>query len=271
LDFFSIQAPQVVGAADSLATTFYADEAASLLFHPPVVPTKIAVIVDSRRSPKLIPLLLHYSSILGPEWPIHLYTSESWIPPNSGVFRRVVAEGRIAVKLLPPGIEATNQQQVSHILATPVFWEQLKPASHILLFSANSILCSNSPRIVDDFITYDFVGAPIVNQHIGGNRFDLSLWNRSLIHRILTDTGRPKGVSTMRPVEFDMKYIMQRLFEYRAKLPSSEAAGQFARESSFSGSYMGATDPGWWEEGDRAIVRLGCPEIELTESEVWGR
>jgi hypothetical protein len=36
---------------------------------------KIAVILESRPLPHLVPLLLHFSTVLGPDWPIQVFTS----------------------------------------------------------------------------------------------------------------------------------------------------------------------------------------------------
>lgn len=39
------------------------------------------------------------------------------------------------------------------------------PASHVLLFQGDSIICSNSDQHMEDYLKFDFVGAPIGPGH----------------------------------------------------------------------------------------------------------
>lgn len=66
-------------------------------------------------------------------------------------------------------------------------WESLAPAEHILIFQSDSMLCANAARSVDDYLEYDFVGAPIAS-HLGkGYNGGLSLRKRSSILRVLEE------------------------------------------------------------------------------------
>lgn len=61
-------------------------------------------------------------------------------------------------------------------------WEDLAPAEHILLFESDSMICANAARSVDDYIKYDFIGSPIVDDKSTGG---LSLRRRSTVLRVL--------------------------------------------------------------------------------------
>ncbi|KAA8572414.1 hypothetical protein EYC84_003036 [Monilinia fructicola] len=90
---------------------------------------KVAVIIEDSYRPEVIPLVLHFGSVLGPTWPILIYTS----------------------------IEETHG------------CGNLAPAEHILLFNSDSMLCSNAATSVDNFFAYDLIGTPVKDKgHRGG-------------------------------------------------------------------------------------------------------
>lgn len=79
------------------------------------VSTKVAVIVENRIQGKLIPLILHFAAILGPEWPIIIYTSTESVGmfSASAAFNRHRASGRIQIRMLPITILFTNSNSVN--------------------------------------------------------------------------------------------------------------------------------------------------------------
>jgi hypothetical protein len=127
-----------------------------------VIGKKVATIIESRKFDNLIPLILHFSSVLGPSWPIVLFTS---LPQadlgDSAAFMEGLSDGRFEIRSLPSNVTFTNHKDVSSFLTKPWFWEQLAPADHVLIFQADSIICANAQQHVDDYLEYDMIGAPI--------------------------------------------------------------------------------------------------------------
>ena len=150
---------------------------------------KVAVIVDTRASGNIVPLVLHFSAVLGPTWPVLIYTpSENFGTfTTSAALLRYQAIGRVVVRPLAEGVWFPNWDSVSGFLTTSWLWEELAPAEHILLFQSDSILCSNSVRSVEDFFEYDYIGAPIHPVWGAGFNGGLSLRKRSTILKVLTD------------------------------------------------------------------------------------
>lgn len=81
----------------------------------------------------------------------------------------------------PLQIHNSNHSQFHRI------WRQLAPAEHILLFQADSMLCANAARSVEEFFKFDFVGAPIAENLGRGYNGGLSLRRRSLMEHITTE------------------------------------------------------------------------------------
>jgi hypothetical protein len=151
------------------------------------VTTKAAVIVETRFRANLIPLILHFSTVLGPTWPILIYTSAESTGQfsSSAALGRYLKAGAIQVRMLPQTVLFTNSDSVNEFMTTKWLWEELAPAEHILIFQSDSMLCANAARSVDDFFAYDFVGAPIAKDLGKGYSGGLSLRKRSTILYIL--------------------------------------------------------------------------------------
>jgi len=64
--------------------------------------SKIAVIIETRIHGSLVPLLLHFAAVLGPSWPVILYTSPEMLSflSNSSALTRQQSHGQIIVRLL---------------------------------------------------------------------------------------------------------------------------------------------------------------------------
>lgn len=150
---------------------------------------KVAVIIETRPSAALVPLILHFSAVLGPDWPVIIYTPAE----NFGSFStsqsliRHQKSGRIIIRALPEGLYFPTWDSVSEFLTTTWLWKDVAPAEHVLIFQSDSVLCASSVRSVEDFFGYDLVGAPIIPSLGRGYNGGLSLRRRSTIMRVLEE------------------------------------------------------------------------------------
>ncbi|KAI3399237.1 hypothetical protein diail_7398 [Diaporthe ilicicola] len=159
---------------------------------PPEVPfpDNVAVIMetDVARVPNLVPVILHFASVLGPKWPVVLVTRrDRWVEPASPAFRRLMAERRLHVYFLPGDTAFADHRSVSVFLTRPWFWEQFESAGRVLLFQADSVVCGNSGRAVDDFLEWDLVGAPVAAEYGVGYNGGLALRNPRLVLEVVRD------------------------------------------------------------------------------------
>lgn len=130
-------------------------------------------------------------------------------------------------------VNFTKHEPVSAFLAPPWLWEHLAPATHILLFQADSMLCANSPRKVDDFLYYDFIGAPFKTEKGFNYNGGLSIRTREK----MLDIARRY---TREPLSrYEDTWFWERLRELPLKpngkpganLPTLETASQFSVET----------------------------------------
>lgn len=143
-------------------------------FMVPINETKVATIIEPRNLPHLAPLVLHFLAVLPPDWPVVVWCS----PENIEVLKhcppllRQIDSGRLNLTLIPHTIvDIHNGEYLTRFLTKPWFWEQFGRAEWMLFFQSDSILCSRSEQSIEDWVGFDWVGAPwndnIVS--LGGN------------------------------------------------------------------------------------------------------
>ncbi|KAK6515962.1 hypothetical protein TWF281_004553 [Arthrobotrys megalospora] len=239
------------------------------------IASKVAAIADTSFTPRHIPLLMHYSGVLGPEWPIVYYTSqqtyETYLKPGvanvSAVWTRALNEGRIEVRLLPTRFQMTSRDGVNSFLTDKWMWEDLAPAKHVLIFQADAIICGNAHKTVDDFLEWDFIGATLTPEgrmYNGG----LSLRNRQTILRILNQHDYQADTkAALFKFEGEDVWFSKHMDLSGAKLPSNEVALEFACEYHFH--IRAQKQPMGYHKVHKAApskideIAEWCPEIHL--------
>ncbi|RVD87211.1 uncharacterized protein DFL_001454 [Arthrobotrys flagrans] len=239
------------------------------------ISSKVAAIADTSFSPQHVPLVMHFSGVLGPEWPIVYYTSretyDAYLKPGvanvSRVWTRALDEGRIQVRFLPTRFEMTSRKGVNTFLADKWMWEDLAPAKNVLIFQADAIICGNAHKTVDDFLEWDFIGATLAPEgrmYNGG----LSLRNRDTVLRILKEHNYEEDTRTgLFKFEGEDVWYSKHMDLIGAKLPSNEVALEFACEYHFH--IQAQKQPmGYHKVHKAAPSKIGeiaewCPEIHL--------
>lgn len=234
------------------------------------------MIIENRPSENLIPVILHFQSVLGPEWPIIFYT----IPTTadalalSPAFARAIEENKVQVRFIPPEVTFSSHKAVSLFLADAWIWENLAPYKKILLFQTDSIICSQSTATIDDFVEYDLIGAPIAAQYGKGFNGGLSIRNRELtldvfsMHSYANDSSVPGAPANM---QFEDQWLFTRMSELPPKkdgspganLPNEETAKKFAVETIWQEKPFGFHQPTRWQKDNMASIMKYCPEVGM--------
>ncbi|TVY82983.1 hypothetical protein LSUE1_G003131 [Lachnellula suecica] len=246
----------------------------------------VAAIIEDRPLSNLVPLLLHFSSVLGPDWPIVLFTPGNNLLNHSIPFQRALEEGRIRVHELPENTHFTNHAAVSELLTVPWFWEQLAPAGHVLMFQADSIICANSDVRMDDFLQYDFVGAPIdvpvggTAGHGEGFNGGLSLRNRSMtldiVNKFSWQGEKDEGKINQDPcvtkvpcLKFEDQWFYSKMKEIEGvSLPSQDVAATFAVETVWYDNPLGYHQVQRWNADKMDQVAQWCPEYKMATTDL---
>lgn len=155
--------------------------------------SKLALLVEDRPLPALAPVLLHFMAALAPDWRfLFLGSAASLSAVNaSAAVRSRVGTGRLLLRPMPAGVSTSGTEMVSRFLTSRWLYETaVAPAEWLLVFQTDSMVCANSRLAVDDFLGYDWVGAPWNPNGAWGRNGGLSLRRVSRILEILRNQER---------------------------------------------------------------------------------
>jgi hypothetical protein len=158
--------------------------------------SKVALLIENRINPILAPLMLHFISVVPPDWRFRFMGSQGSVEylNKSMAIREHVAAGKLDLTYIPANMSTSSQEEISRFLTNLWLYEVvLQPAEWLLVFQTDSILCANSRQTLNDYLEFDWVGAPW-NPHgrFGGNG-GLSLRRVSAIIDILRNQERVPG------------------------------------------------------------------------------
>ena len=111
----------------------------------------------------LTALLLHMISVVPFEWRfVYVGSKESLARVKKSIpIRDYEKSGKLVLREVPAGFDATNNEGMHRMLTHMRFYEEVvDPAEWLLLFRADTILCAQSNQSLNDWLEYDWVGAP---------------------------------------------------------------------------------------------------------------
>ena len=117
--------------------------------------------------------MLHFMSVVPPEWRFRFMGSPASVAHINGssAIREMVAIGKLDLTYIPANMTTNSQEEISRFLTNRWIYETvLQPAKHLLVFQTDSMLCANSQQSINEWLDYDWVGAPWhPNGKWGGN------------------------------------------------------------------------------------------------------
>ena len=158
--------------------------------------SKVALLIENRPYAFLAPLMLHFISVVPPDWRFRFMGSEESVASinQSVAIRHQVDIGKLDLTYIPPNMSVASTEYISRFLTNLWLYETvLQPAEWLLVFQSDSILCANSRQNIDDYLEYDWVGAPWNPSGRFGGNGGLSLRRVSPIVEILREQVRVDG------------------------------------------------------------------------------
>jgi len=131
---------------------------------PPSSPAKypnIAVLVEFRSVDRLVSIVMNILHHLPSSWPIQIFhgkTNLNFIK-NSSDLSPLITSGRILLTESNSEFTKDFGSNTNKIFTNISFWRQIQ-GDKILFFQLDSIMCSNSPHKITDYLQYDYIGAP---------------------------------------------------------------------------------------------------------------
>ncbi|KAK6337708.1 hypothetical protein TWF696_001191 [Orbilia brochopaga] len=234
--------------------------------------SKVALLIEDRPLGQLAPLTLHMINVVPPDWVFRFYGSQESINHLNHSLPIQMWErlGKLTMELVPSNLTLHGQQELSRTFTNLWFYETLlAPAEYLLVFQTDSILCANSGKDLNDWLQYDWVGAPWVKNAQSGGNGGLSLRRVRPIIDLLKKESRPDGHP-----ELEDLWLCNRL----AKMPGINMANgsmeaHFSVEAVWEDKPMGY-HTGWsgarlppdvWGTAEkRKAIYDYCPEMKMT-------
>ncbi|KAB5558094.1 hypothetical protein GE09DRAFT_1173155 [Coniochaeta sp. 2T2.1] len=158
--------------------------------------SKVALLIENRINPILAPLMLHFISVVPPDWRFRFMGSVDSVEylNKSMAIREHVAAGKLDLTYIPANMSTGSQEEISRFLTNLWLYEVvLQPAEWLLVFQTDSILCANSRQTLNDYLEFDWVGAPWNPRGRFGGNGGLSLRRVSAIIDVLRNQDRVPG------------------------------------------------------------------------------
>lgn len=164
--------------------------------HSPYNHSKVALLIENRANPILAPLMLHFMSVVPPDWRFRFMGSIESVEHinQSMAIREHVTAGKLDLTYIPSNMSTAGQEMISRFLTNLWLYETvLQPAEWLLVFQTDSMVCANSPHNINDYLEYDWIGAPWnPNGRWGGNG-GLSIRRVSAMIQVLREQVRVDG------------------------------------------------------------------------------
>lgn len=150
--------------------------------------SKVAMLIEGRPIPHLVPQILHMISVVPPDWRfLFIGTNKSVLSvQRSFATQYQVLNGKLDLVVMPKPWSVDSKEDVFRTLTDIRFYDAfLKDVEWLLKFESDSIMCANSGDSLNDWLDYDWAGAPrTATDRFAGNG-GLSLRRISAVRRIL--------------------------------------------------------------------------------------
>lgn len=161
--------------------------------HSPFNESKVALLIENRPNPILAPLMLHFMAVVPPDWKFRFMGSVESVEHinRSMAIREQVKAGKLDLSYIPANMSTSGQEMISRFLTNLWLYETLlQPAEWLLVFQTDSIICANSRYTINDFLEYDWIGAPWHPSSTWGGNGGLSLRRVSTMIDVLKNQVR---------------------------------------------------------------------------------
>lgn len=215
------------------------------------------------------------------DWVVQVYytglgQSLKGLEINRGI-QKLIDIGRVRLTIIPPELFKRKKRKIE-LLTDQWIWQNML-AEKVLLFGGTSVICSNSPRSIQQYLHFDYIGAPWGNFKGCGGDGSISLRSRSLMLKVLDyelskhDSEEDKSVAYKKWGQEDY-FFVSRIVEMQKKgVPGMENVRISTKNESMGFAAIGGwySDDVWAVSGILAEVPFKerdkfmslCPETKL--------
>jgi len=178
------------------------------------------------------------TNIVPPEWVFKVMGSPALLEfmRSSPLMSRLEKSGKLQFLDLPSNYTLRDRETISQMFTDAhLYRDILAPAEHLLVFQPDSIFCANAPRTLNDFLEWDWIGAPWSKTATYGGNGGLSLRKISKILKVLEKENRSHGDGALEDL-----WLSSRLNALPgAKMPNADTSKTFSVESVWDEAPLG--------------------------------
>jgi len=191
-----------------------------------------AVIVEPREHKALGYVLQNAIENLDDNWDIMIFHGIKNKQFVLDIIEKDLRDFKHRITLQNLYIENLTIEEYNQLMTSIDFYEKI-PTETILIFQTDSIICEECKDYLNEFLQYDYVGAP--NKEWVGNG-GLSLRKKSKMIDVLKHHNREPGENE--DIFFTKK-------EHKLSIPDINTANRFSNEGNYSPNSFGVHKP-WW-------------------------
>ncbi|KAJ9131659.1 hypothetical protein NKR23_g11638 [Pleurostoma richardsiae] len=231
--------------------------------------SKVALLIEPRPIPHLVPQLLHMVTVVPPDWRfLFIGTAKSVASVGRAVaIKHQQVIGKLDLMIMPEPWEIESKESVYRMLTDMRFYNEFLPdVEWILKYEHDSILCANSESSLNDWLDWSWAGAPrSPDDRFSGNG-GLSLRRVSAIRRVLEFQARYNDT------EAEDEWFGKRLWVLPGEKVAAGKNGVLAVEDVYIEQPMGyhvrdggrgLRDEVWKNHNQRKKIFEYCPELSL--------
>jgi len=124
---------------------------------------KVALLIEPRPIPHLVPHILHMISVVPPDWRFLFIGSEKSVVSVGRAFtiKHQQIIGKLDLMVLPSPWSIESKEHVFRTLTDMRFYDEFMPGVEwILKYESDSIMCANSETSLNDWLDWSWAGAP---------------------------------------------------------------------------------------------------------------
>ncbi|KAL8971125.1 MAG: hypothetical protein Q9183_001203 [Haloplaca sp. 2 TL-2023] len=228
---------------------------------------KLAMLVEINPFGHLPALLLHMMAVIPYEWRfIYMGSKKSIVRMRTSLpIREYEKSKKLKMIEVPAGFDASDNEGMHRMMTHRRFYEDIvDPAEWFLLFRSDTILCAQSNQTVNDWLEYDWVGAPWrLDDRFGGNGA-LSLRRVSAVKQVLRFQSRLNDSDPS-----DRWFSMRMGLLPNSKMAPASKEAEFSVENVWHDKPMGyrladpLPDSVWADKDRRKQIFTYCPEVKI--------
>ncbi|KAH8653402.1 hypothetical protein BX600DRAFT_77638 [Xylariales sp. PMI_506] len=231
--------------------------------------TKVALLIEARPLPHLPSQILHMISVVPQDWRFVFIGSNKSVVSvgRSYATKHQQAIGKLDLMVLPEPWEIEAKENIFRLLTDVRFYDEFLPGVEwILKYEYDSILCANSEESLNDWLIWDWAGAPRTKDDRFSGNGGLSLRRVSTIKRVLKFQERYNDTVP------EDEWFGGRLWVLPGARVASGTEGQLAVEDVYIQNPMGfhvrqggasMSEDVWLDRDRRKEIFTYCPELSL--------